>query len=205
MVGTGLNELKEEQDDEEVGKILQEWESREFGSGKRVDESSGERMRPFQESSDGRYNGLDGGSYTPVSLPIHKLDFLDFDGANLDDWLYISERYFELEQTRDDQKVRIASVFMYRKALQWHYTFIKNRGGRDLPSWGEYIDALTARFGKTVFDDPMGALKNLKQEGSCENMYVYMEEFDACLRRVLEKVDLPEEFQCQNYFNGCTA
>lgn len=71
-----------------------------------------------------------------------------------------------------------------------------------MPMWMEYVEALTKRFGKAVFYDTMGRLKNLKQEGAYDNLYVYMEEFDACLRRVLERVELPEEFQIRLFING---
>lgn len=133
---------------------------------------------------------------------IHRLKFPGFDETNLEDWIYRSERYFKLEHTTELKKVSIASIYMYGKALQWHYTFVKNRGCADMPLWTEYVEALTKRFGKAVLQDPMGKLKNLRQEGSHDNLYVCMEEFNSCLRRVLERVDLPEEFQVSLIING---
>lgn len=68
--------------------------------------------------------------------------------------------------------------------------------------WTKYVEALTRWFGKAVFEDPMGRLKNLRQEGIYDNLYSYMEEFDSGLRKVLEKVDLPEEYQIRLFING---
>lgn len=72
----------------------------------------------------------------------------------------------------------------------------------EMPTWAEYVEVLTKRFGKAVFNDPMRRLKNLRQEGTNDNVYTYMEEFDSCLRKVLERVDLPEEFQSSLFING---
>ncbi|KAI4340536.1 hypothetical protein MLD38_025362 [Melastoma candidum] len=48
----------------------------------------------------------------------------------------------------------------------------------------------------------MGKMNNLKQEGEFSNLYAYMEEFDICLRRVLDKIDLPMSFQVSLFING---
>lgn len=120
----------------------------------------------------------------------------------MEDWIYKSERYFEIEHTAEEKKIWVSSVYMYGKALQWHYTFVRNRGSAELPLWIEYVEALTKWFGKAVFEDSIGMLKNLRHEGIYDNLYVYMEEFDACLRRMLEKVDLPEEFHVSLFING---
>ncbi|KAI4312947.1 hypothetical protein MLD38_023180 [Melastoma candidum] len=134
------------------------------------------------------------------SLP--KIEFPDFDGNNLDDWLYKCNRYFELERTPEDAKVKLASLYMYGGALQWHYTFLRNRPVGELLGWTEYVAAVTKRFGREVFEDPMGRMKNLKQEGVLSNLYVYMEEFDSCLRKVLERIELPVDFQISLFING---
>lgn len=89
--------------------------------------------------------------------------------------------------------MKIASVYMYDKALHWYYTFIRHRGCADVPMWTEYVKVLTKRFGKTVFEDPMDRLKNMRQEGVYDNLYVYMKGFDSCLRKVLERMDIPED------------
>lgn len=45
------------------------------------------------------------------------------------------------------------------KALQWHRAYMR------IPSWAEYVNDITNRFGDG-FDDPMAELMNLKQTGS---------------------------------------
>ncbi|KAI4319919.1 hypothetical protein MLD38_033458 [Melastoma candidum] len=134
--------------------------------------------------------------------PMPKVEFPDFDGCNLDDWLYKSQRYFELECVPENRKVKLADLYMNGVVLQWHFTYIRNRGSQDYPGWKEYITAVARRFGKEVFEDPMGRMKNLKREGKFENLYAYMEEFDRCLRKVLERMDVPMEFQVSLFVNG---
>ncbi|KAI4369551.1 hypothetical protein MLD38_017978 [Melastoma candidum] len=125
------------------------------------------------------------------TFTMPKVDFPEFDGHDLEDWLYKCQRYFELEHVPEDRKVKLASLYLYGSALQWHYSYVKNRKKERALEWEEYSAALNGRFGKEVFEDPMGKMKNLKQEGEYSNLYAYMEEFDICLRRVLEKIDLP--------------
>ncbi|KAI4364755.1 hypothetical protein MLD38_020809 [Melastoma candidum] len=134
------------------------------------------------------------------SMP--KVDFPEFDGHELEDWLYKCRRYFELEHVPEDRKVKLASLYLYGSALQWHYSYVKNRKKERALVWEEYSAALNSRFGKEVFEDPMGKMKNLKQEGEYSNLYAYMEEFDICLRRALEKIDLPMSFQVSLFING---
>lgn len=45
--------------------------------------------------------------------PFSKLEFTDFDGSNLEDWVYHCERYFELEQTAQVKKVMIYNSIIH--------------------------------------------------------------------------------------------
>ncbi|KAI4321267.1 hypothetical protein MLD38_034666 [Melastoma candidum] len=136
------------------------------------------------------------------SFVMPRIDFPEFDGDNLEDWLYKCQRYFELEHIPENKKVQLASLYLCGPALQWHFSFVKNRRSDKSLDWGEYAGALNNRFGKEVFEDPMGKMKNLRQEGEYDNLYAYMEEFDVCLRKVLEKIDLPMSFQVSLFING---
>lgn len=54
-----------------------------------------------------------------------KMDFLWFDGTRVHDWIFRSERFFELDGTPPALKVSLASVYLLGLAMEWHYSFIK--------------------------------------------------------------------------------
>ena len=64
-----------------------------------------------------------------------------------------------------------------------------------MPSWEEYVKAIAARFGNTLYDDPMGDLKRLRQKG---NVGEYQEQFEELLNRV----DLSEEYAVSCFLSG---
>jgi len=81
----------------------------------------------------------------------------------------------------DGVKVRVASIHLSDKALQWHQPFMKNRLGVPWPRWDEYKAAILSRFGPKPFDDPLSDLMKLRQSGTVE---LYQEQFDSLLSRV---------------------
>lgn len=62
----------------------------------------------------------------------------------------------------DGQKLQLASMHMYEKALACHLQFVGSRGP-NVP-WNEYENEVLKRFG-VVYEDPLAGLKNLKQDG----------------------------------------
>jgi len=81
----------------------------------------------------------------------------------------------------EDMKVRVASIHLSGKALQWHQSFIKSGLGAGWPFWNEYKAAVLNRFGANPFDDPLAELMKLRQNGSVEQ---YQEGFDSLLSQV---------------------
>ncbi|KAG8386990.1 hypothetical protein BUALT_Bualt03G0206000 [Buddleja alternifolia] len=55
------------------------------------------------------------------------------------------EQFFEVDETPPQAKVKLASVHLEGKALQWHQMYIKRRLTREIPNWEEYIRALNDR------------------------------------------------------------
>ncbi|KAI4303338.1 hypothetical protein MLD38_038983 [Melastoma candidum] len=104
----------------------------------------------------------DSRSITANTFAMPKVDFPEFDESDLEDWLYKCQRFFELEHVPEDKKVKLASLYLYGSALQWHYSYVKNRMRDMALEWEEYALALNSRFGKEVFEDPMGKMNNLK-------------------------------------------
>lgn len=52
-----------------------------------------------------------------------KVDFTVFDGSRVQDWLFKSERFFELDDTPEALKVSIASVYLSSQAMDWPKKF----------------------------------------------------------------------------------
>ncbi|KAK8942861.1 hypothetical protein KSP39_PZI008721 [Platanthera zijinensis] len=117
---------------------------------------------------------------------LGRLDFPRFDGEGLLEWVFKCDQFFEVDNTPADLKVKVASVHLEGRALYWHQAYMKARLTRECPTWEAYCQALHNRFGSLLFDDPMSALKNLRQRTSVQ---AYLDEFDLLLHRV----DIAEE------------
>ncbi|KAL8151213.1 hypothetical protein V2J09_021021 [Rumex salicifolius] len=111
---------------------------------------------------------------------LTKLEFPKFDGTMLREWIYRCEQFFLLDSTPPELKVRLASLHLEGKALQWHHNFINSRY-EVYPSWPEYIVALSARFAELV-DDPLSELVSLKQ-GS-DSVDLFLDKFECALTRL---------------------
>ncbi|XP_020080220.1 uncharacterized protein LOC109703897 [Ananas comosus] len=124
-----------------------------------------------------------------------KIEFPRFDGEDLKGWLYRCEQFFEIDGTAEDAKVKLATIHLEGRALQWHQIFMKSRLTRAIPSWEEYISTLSTRFRSDLFDDPMAELKGLRQIGS---VLEYQDKFDSLLNRV----ELSEEYAVSCFISG---
>ncbi|KAG8386656.1 hypothetical protein BUALT_Bualt03G0171300 [Buddleja alternifolia] len=100
-----------------------------------------------------------------------------------------------IDDTPPEAKVKITTVHLEGKALQWHQIFMKNRLTREVPQWGEYVKALNDRFGALLYEDPMLELVNLKQTGSIQD---YLDRFDE----LMNCVDLFEPYAISCFLGG---
>ncbi|GJY65761.1 hypothetical protein Tco_0467999 [Tanacetum coccineum] len=69
---------------------------------------------------------------------------------------------FFIDEIKERDKIQLALMHVYDKALIWHQQFCK-RFGEEYP-WELYAKETVRRF-DSVFDDPLMELKNLKQDG----------------------------------------
>ncbi|XP_071695748.1 uncharacterized protein [Rutidosis leptorrhynchoides] len=123
---------------------------------------------------------------------LTKLDFPKFDGDDVKDWLYRCNQFLCIDDIEEEDKVKVASIHLYKKALQWHQQYIKTQG-EDV-DWITYQAAIVKRFGTTV-DDPMAELKHLKQTAS-------IQEYQDAFEDLLNKVDITEKQAISMYLGG---
>ncbi|KAD2393740.1 hypothetical protein E3N88_40717 [Mikania micrantha] len=111
-----------------------------------------------------------------------KIDFPKFNGENIEGWLCKVEHFFVIDSTPDNLKVRYAIVHLEDIALLWHQSFVQSRGGSiEGMSWGEYKGFINSRFAEVLGQDAMGALANLKQQGTLRD---FCKQFDLALTKV---------------------
>lgn len=90
------------------------------------------------------------------------------------------EQFFEIDSTRDDIKVNLASMHIEGKALHWYKAFLSTRDKEKVFLWEEFVDILMARFREQVVWDPIVELKKLRQDGFVQQ---YLEDFDIMLSK----------------------
>ncbi|GJW18472.1 LysM domain-containing GPI-anchored protein 2 [Tanacetum coccineum] len=123
---------------------------------------------------------------------LTRLDFPKFNGEDVKGWLFRVQQFFAIDQIREDQKMRLVSMHLFDKALNWHLQFVK-RFGENVP-WNVYEAEILSRFGE-VYDDPLVELKNLKQTTDVQS---YQDKFEM----LLNKVDLSEAQAVSMFMGG---
>jgi hypothetical protein len=105
------------------------------------------------------------------------LDFPSFYGDNPSAWTYKVNKFFDHYQTPLYQRIRMASFHMEGEALVWFQD--ADEAGL-FPTWDSFLQALLVRFGPT-YDDPMEALKKLRQSSTVAE---YTTQFEALSNRL---------------------
>ena len=118
--------------------------------------------------------------HNSISSRLTKIGFPMFDGSVLREWIYRCEQFFSFDSTLPELKVRLASLLMTDKSLQWHHAYIENRYNI-FPLWPEYVNAISERFSE-LCDDPLSELVSLKQANN--SIDIYLEKFDCAITRL---------------------
>ncbi|GKB60067.1 hypothetical protein Tco_0916253 [Tanacetum coccineum] len=74
-----------------------------------------------------------------------KLEFSKFSGEDVKGWLYRCHQFFKVDNVDDSEKVKLALIHLYDKALAWHRQFENVNG--EFASWELYETATYKRFG----------------------------------------------------------
>nr|GEV50468.1 reverse transcriptase [Tanacetum cinerariifolium] len=150
-------------------------------------DGTSQRRKPGgQISQNGGHNG---GSYGRLT----KVEFPKFDGDDVQSWLYKVDKFFKIDHIEEDeQKIKLVSMHLFRKVLNWHKHFMSKFG--EVVTLEVYQIQVKKRF-ESVFEVPVVELKNLKQTTSVQ---VYHDSFEE----LLNKVDLINAYVVSLFIGG---
>lgn len=118
-----------------------------------------------------------------VKLPL-------FDGDDPVAWITRAEIYFDVQNSADDMRVKLARLSMEGSTIHWFNLLMETE---DALSWEKLKRALIARYGGRRLENPFEELSTLRQKGSVEG---FVEAFELLSSQVGR---LPEE-QYLGYF-----
>ncbi|GKC49518.1 hypothetical protein Tco_1072263 [Tanacetum coccineum] len=79
---------------------------------------------------------------------LAKVYFHKFNGEDVMGWIFKCDQFFLIDNTLEEEKVKIIYVHLFDKALLWHRQLIKTK--RENVTWVDYKEAITLRFGSLV-------------------------------------------------------
>lgn len=118
-----------------------------------------------------------------VKLPV-------FEGDDPVAWITRAEIYFDVQNTADEMRVKLARLNMEGSTIHWFNLLLETE---DDLTWEKLKKALIARYGGRRLENPFEELSNLRQIGSVEE---FVESFELLSSQVGR---LPEE-QYLGYF-----
>jgi hypothetical protein len=118
-----------------------------------------------------------------VKLPL-------FNGDDPVGWITRAEIYFDVQNTVDDMRVKLARLSMEGSTIHWFNLLMETE---DALSWEKLKRALIARYGGRRLENTFEELSTLRQKGSVED---FVEAFELLSSQVGR---LPEE-QYLGYF-----
>ncbi|GKB50488.1 reverse transcriptase [Tanacetum coccineum] len=166
----------------QITQILQDLQAR-LNNG----EGTSQRRETGGQTSQNR--GHNGGAYGRLT----KVEFLKFDGEEVVSWLYRVNNFFEMDHiVENEQKVRLVSMHLFGKALNWQKYFMSKFG--EVMTWEVYRTHVQKWF-ESIFEDPVVELKNLRQTISVQ---VYQDSFEE----LLNKVDIKDAYAVSLFIGG---
>ncbi|KAJ7975966.1 Retrotransposon gag protein [Quillaja saponaria] len=102
--------------------------------------------------------------------------------------------FFEVNQTPEEMKVRIAAVHFGAKPSEWYQGFLEERG-MVRPPWNELVQKLQVRFQGNILTIHVIALKNLKQVAG-------VEEYNDTFEMLKNRCCMPKEVLLDHYLGG---
>lgn len=123
------------------------------------------------------------------------MEFPKFSRSDTLGWIMRCERYFELNNMPEEEKVKMASICLDEKAWSCHMAIEKTWFGIT-PTWEQYVILLKGRF-RPTHEALMGNLMHLRQKGS-------LAEFNGAFDSITCKLDFSQEYIIEAYMEGMT-
>ncbi|GJY04066.1 hypothetical protein Tco_0370006 [Tanacetum coccineum] len=112
-----------------------------------------------QTSQQGGHNGGGYGRLTKVEIP-------KFDGEEVVSWIYKVNKLFEMDNiVENEQKMRLVSMHLFGKALNWHRYFMSKYGA--VMTWEVYQESFEELLNKVDVNDDFAVslfMRGLKEE-----------------------------------------
>ena len=126
-----------------------------------------------------------------------KLHFPEFTGEDCDGWIRKAEKYFELVGIPNEDRVRIAVLYVSGKAEYWWRGTGCN--ANTLP-WHHFCRMVGDRFNQVSEYEIIGQFHNLKQVGSVVDYVDIFEEMVSMVRR--NNPALPDTYYISSFISG---
>ncbi|XP_062118280.1 uncharacterized protein LOC133831890 [Humulus lupulus] len=101
-----------------------------------------------------------------------------FDGANVDDWIYKINNFFDLHHVDPPIWLLVIPFHLEGVPSKWFQWMEKSGAFVD---WETFINTLQLRFGASVYNDPLGRISKLTQTGRVAQ---FRTEFEDLMTRV---------------------
>lgn len=95
-----------------------------------------------------------------------KVELQFFEGQNSKSWIRKCQKYFDIYQILESQKLEIVAIYLERRADIWFQGFLVNK---EQVSWQEFVHELCHRYENKGFEDTVGKFNKLKQLGSVKS------------------------------------
>lgn len=101
----------------------------------------------------------------PLRSWVKKVELPTFEGHDPLGWLARAEKFFEVQQVKPSERLRLAFISMKGNAVHWfQYWRLKSKN----PSWKEFADTLIRRFGGNGRGIVYERLASLRKTGGVE-------------------------------------
>ena len=101
-----------------------------------------------------------------------------FEGDDPVAWITQAEIYFDVQNTTDEMRVKLARLSMEGSTIHWFNLLMETK---DNLSWEKLKRGLIARYGGRRMENPFEELATLKQSGSVEE---FVEAFELLSSQV---------------------
>ena len=134
------------------------------------DHSVNKNEKPWEEEEESGETEED--KDVPLHSWVKKVELPTFEGHDPLGWLARAEKFFEVQQVKPLERLRLAFISMEGNAIRWfQYWRLKFKN----LSWKEFADALIRRFGGNRRGPIYERLASLRQTGGVEE---YVQEFE---------------------------